>query len=148
MPSQKELLYIQISKINNQHCGSCLKWSKGVVLRCIHQFYIIICLYNFKELRNEWGTFYLPFSVTQTCGARSSLWTPCCKELPPTRHPPPPPHLREARPRGEVQRHRRMHPHCNRNWHTDMLASQTVKNLLHVPALVIKHANADMGKKR
>lgn len=46
-----------------------------------------------------------PAPVILTCGALSSPWMPCYKELPPTRLPPPPLHLREAQPRGEVQKH-------------------------------------------
>ena len=38
------------------------------------------------------------------------------------------------------------HPYCNGNWHTNMLASRTIKDPAHVPALVIIHANADTGR--
>lgn len=72
-----------------------------------------------------------PAPVIQTCGAQSSLWTPCCKELPPTRHPPPPLHLREAQLRGEVQKHTRIqietHTHTLANKYTDMLACKQLK---------------------
>lgn len=92
-------------------------------------------------------------SVIQTCGIQSLLWRPCYKELPPTPHPPPLLHLREAQLREVVQNHTyreiytRTHHHENWHAHTGKLihwhaCMKTIKNFVCTCSWIQKGMNS------